>query len=640
LLTGELRAVALETTYALARQAGIRAGVTRLGDITQFGCPAIPVFHAIRPGSRSLSVSQGKGLCRLAAKTAALLEAAEFHAAEELPPPEALAPLSAFPDELTNWSDSRDPLAISIDPARPRGWLPGENLLTGRAAKLPWDLLSLDFTRVPSEYPATSVGLACGNTRSEALCSGIAELLEHDLQARFARRSPFDKRASQIDLTSIDEPQVLQALHSVAHAGLTLRIWSLGQEVGVAAFRCVLFPRREDVAASTPVLGSGCHPHRSVAILRAILEAVQSRATVVAGARDDLTSDEYRGGGERALAILFDAAAFGEGMLDWRRVPHHRHRSSEQVLDFLLGRTQALAATPVLAFEHEPPVGGLHLIHAMAPGLLDLDRTADPFVAPNVSVAPRERLMASRPVLFAGPSIGVLEVPRTIEVRPPARCGDLAALLDDPPPAVGLVDGYFNLAPTVWHKEIIDLLAAGTRVVGGASLGAIRAAELVDYGMEGVGAIYHAYCKGELVRDDAVMLMHAPERLGYAAITLSLVDAEAALAASGLEGRALRMMQRILRTTPYDRRSWEHCLAEYGRRTGSTLPLNLEWLRSAPSVKRRDAALVVARLLDRAAGPPPTAPPALTNHYLRLLATKAPATFSARTARIRDCALD
>ena len=62
----------------------------------------------------------------------------------------------------------------------------------------------------------------------------------------------------------------------------------------------------------------------------------------------------------------------------------------------------------------------------------------------------------------------------------------------------------------------MHLLARGTRVIGGASLGALRAVELERFGMAGIGGIFHAYRSGAMVRDDAVMLVHAPAELGYA----------------------------------------------------------------------------------------------------------------------------
>jgi len=179
-VTLEARCRPLSDTLKLAVSAGVRAGVTRVSDITAFAIPGVPVFQATRPDTRSLAVSQGKGLTPTAAIVGALLEAAELWAAERLPVPAARCPLAELRDQdIAIWSAKRDELAIDLDRTLPRAWLRGTDLLSGAACPMPWDLLSLDFTRPTVEYPATSNGLACGNSRIEALVSGVAELLEH-----------------------------------------------------------------------------------------------------------------------------------------------------------------------------------------------------------------------------------------------------------------------------------------------------------------------------------------------------------------------------------------------------------------------------------------------------------------------------
>ena len=70
--------------------------------------------------------------------------------------------------------------------------------------------------------------------------------------------------------------------------------------------------------------------------------------------------------------------------------------------------------------------------------------------------------------------------------------------------AIGIIDGYFENIPSVWHKEILWAMSQGIHVFGSASMGALRAAELAPFGMEGVGAIFEAYRDGWLEDDDEV----------------------------------------------------------------------------------------------------------------------------------------
>jgi len=88
--------------------------------------------------------------------------------------------------------------------------------------------------------------------------------------------------------------------------------------------------------------------------------------------------------------------------------------------------------------------------------------------------------------------------------------GDLP-LLDDRVRFVGIIDGVFMNDCSVGHREIIALLKRGVTVVGGGSMGALRASELSDLGMIGVGKIFSMYSNGEIEGDDEVALVFNPE---------------------------------------------------------------------------------------------------------------------------------
>ncbi|MEO7569605.1 MAG: SagD family bacteriocin biosynthesis docking scaffold, partial [Croceibacterium sp.] len=103
-MTGELRCRSLSGTLELAVRAAAKAGVTRAADITAFAVPGVPVFQAIRPQARSLTVSQGKGTSPTAAIVSALLESVELWSAEELVQPETKQPLADLSEaEIRAW---------------------------------------------------------------------------------------------------------------------------------------------------------------------------------------------------------------------------------------------------------------------------------------------------------------------------------------------------------------------------------------------------------------------------------------------------------------------------------------------------------------------------------------------------------
>ncbi|MER5918217.1 TfuA-like protein [Streptomyces sp. NPDC001982] len=128
--------------------------------------------------------------------------------------------------------------------------------------------------------------------------------------------------------------------------------------------------------------------------------------------------------------------------------------------------------------------------------------------------------------MFVGPTLPrsepVLSAPG-VRVRPPVGHGDLFdATIRGGDTAVS-IDGVYHQAPALRHKEILAAMGRGVRVIGAASIGALRAAELDAFGMLGVGAIYTAYARGEIGGDDEVAVGQVPDG-GREALTWPMVN--------------------------------------------------------------------------------------------------------------------
>jgi hypothetical protein len=116
-------------------------------------------------------------------------------------------------------------------------------------------------------------------------------------------------------------------------------------------------------------------------------------------------------------------------------------------------------------------------------------------------------------ILFAGPSLpAAARRPNGVRIRPPARRGEIAALIDARPPGViALADGVFHQTLAVGHAELRDAVRRGWQVWGLSSLGAIRACEMRTLGVRGYGAVYQQFADDETFSDDEVALLHGPE---------------------------------------------------------------------------------------------------------------------------------
>ena len=129
-------------------------------------------------------------------------------------------------------------------------------------------------------------------------------------------------------------------------------------------------------------------------------------------------------------------------------------------------------------------------------------------------------------VVFVGPTLPAQTVSELMDatVLPPVRQGDVYRVAKDQPRAIGIIDGFFEGVPSVWHKEILWAIEQGIPVFGSASMGALRAAELADFGMIGVGGIFEDYLSGVLQDDDEVAVLHSPKELGFQPLSIPMVS--------------------------------------------------------------------------------------------------------------------
>ena len=99
------------------------------------------------------------------------------------------------------------------------------------------------------------------------------------------------KRQRVLRLESVDDAACQELLKRFAQARVAVRVWDTTSDVGVASFYCLVMG--EDDGFVDPEFGSGCHPARQVALLRALTEAAQARTTYIAGSRDDFSRSDY-----------------------------------------------------------------------------------------------------------------------------------------------------------------------------------------------------------------------------------------------------------------------------------------------------------------------------------------------------------
>lgn len=138
--------------------------------------------------------------------------------------------------------------------------------------------------------------------------------------------------------------------------------------------------------------------------------------------------------------------------------------------------------------------------------------------------------------VFIGPSLSGIELDSRIRRFGPAQLGSIYLAAKSKYNIIGLIDGIFGNVPTVWHKEILYALDRGCIVCGSSSIGALRAAELHLYGMQGIGLCYRLYRQGVITDDDEVAVLHGDAATNYFQFSEPLLNARVTLRKLRREG--------------------------------------------------------------------------------------------------------
>lgn len=352
-------------------------GITRVANVTGLDVIGIPVVVVCRPNSRSLSVSQGKGLDLAAATVSGLMESIEGWHAERIIGPLRLATFV----EMSTTVETVDPRRLpQISVSRYHDhlrlpWAEGFDVVRGRSVWVPYELVHLDMTIPLPEgsgcFPLGSNGLASGNHLLESSVHAICEVIERDAYALWHYRSVEDRAARRVDVETIDDPACRSVVDRLHEAGLLVALWDITSDIRVPAFRCTVLPIRDDpLRPLYPSSGLGCHPTSEVAAFRALSEAVQSRLTRISSSRDDDDRAEYELTrnpdrlGEMRARLIGDAPT-----RRFRDIPTFESDDVAGDLDWVVDRLVERDHDEVVLVDLTRPDLAIPVVRAIVPGL-------------------------------------------------------------------------------------------------------------------------------------------------------------------------------------------------------------------------------------------------------------------------------
>ena len=275
-------------------------GITRVANVTGLDRLEIPVINVIRPNSKSVSVSTGKGVDVEAAKVSGIMESIESHVAENI----------VLPLILASETEMRRDRHV-IDVARlaklegdgyredvPILWIEGFDLMAQRPVWVPYELVHNDYSLPGPEgsgyFPKSSNGLASGNNILEAISHAIFEVVERDAVTLFHYLFATFQTFDRIDVAASPFEEAHGLNEIIRSHGLEVHVWDITSDTGLACCYAMLWePLAASNSTTRATVGSGCHTSPAIAMSRAITEAAQDRLTLIAGARDDLLAEHY-----------------------------------------------------------------------------------------------------------------------------------------------------------------------------------------------------------------------------------------------------------------------------------------------------------------------------------------------------------
>lgn len=373
-------------------------GITRVANVTGLDTLGLPVVAVYRPNSRSLVVSQGKGVDLWAAKASGLMEAIESFHAEHAELPLRLASARELSGGKVGVVDVNRLPRVSIHSFhadRQILWCEARTLATDQPLWVPYELVHTNFTLpLPTGsgyFTMSSNGLASGNHRLEAISHGLCELIERDALALWDAAGGSSSSAGRLDLASVDDATCRRVIDQLEAAGMALGVWDVTSDVGVATFACLMVDREPNFVGQIYTShGSGTHPSRAIALLRALTEAAQTRLTYIAGTRDDADREFFERARDPGRVARLRAELETDGpRRSFAEVSSHEHGDVEEDVRWQVKRLAACGIEEVAAVELTREEFGVPVVRAIAPGLESLHGI------PGYVPGPRARAVAA-----------------------------------------------------------------------------------------------------------------------------------------------------------------------------------------------------------------------------------------------------
>jgi ribosomal protein S12 methylthiotransferase accessory factor len=362
-------------------------GVTKVADVTDLDRVGIPNFMTVRPHDLGPGISyyNGKGTTRAAAHAGALMEAIERHAGERYDGPV----IATSHYNLRSEHPCVDPLEIHVPMIRKYSehlmleWVLGFDLMTRRPTFAPLNCVvsPYDSDSGMALFHTSTNGLASGNTRVDAVCHALCEVIERDATGLAMARtdvrpavaailadigfgggiSAEPEEAPLISLRGLPRPAAA-LVRKLQRAGLEVELLDLTSAVGIATIACTITDRQGLPTAMNAHSGCGTHPDARIALTRALTEAAQSRLTCIQGGREDLPDYVPAQG-----ATPVEAKHRSRPTIGFDDIASYRHPSVNDDVEFIIERMRQSGFAQVVVVDITREDVGIPVVRVIVP---------------------------------------------------------------------------------------------------------------------------------------------------------------------------------------------------------------------------------------------------------------------------------
>ncbi len=339
-------------------------GITRLAEQGTLLPASVPVWCAVRPVARSFAVTNGKGRTHSRARLGAAMEAVECACAEAS---ERLivrwATLRELDAEGATVIDFQSVLTVQntdLDPFRKRGFVHGIETSSGAEVLTPYELVGLDY-RVNADWDRESFlmssgGLAAHVDVTAAKIHGLQELIEQEARLFLVSIPGYAKNRPRLDPEKLLPEHSYGLFRNLAKHGTRIELIDITTDVGVPVIMAILHEAHNATAMKRHAAGCACRMNISEAAEAALLEALQSRVTDIAGSRDDIVPDDF---------AKLTVRPQSHGM----QTPSIQEAAYDDPLDILISRLSHIGLEQIYCFDLSPLDRSIICLKHLVPGL-------------------------------------------------------------------------------------------------------------------------------------------------------------------------------------------------------------------------------------------------------------------------------